>query len=442
MKKIISGLFGAVMLIAASLQTHAQGTLVYDQQSASSPIDPVGNGNADGLYIQEDQPLVQSFIPTLSAIGFVQLEFEDPLLLNNGTNGATVYVKLWAGSPNIESPSDTLLGSTAPVYMPNGFETSYNSTGVTNFYFSTPVTLTAGQTYYLQPVVLSGDNPWPIVTIGDTYPNGQVFEDGEGFNTDFWFRQGVVSVPEPSALALIGLSSLLVFGFKRRSKLVVPLLLIASILPVYSTPDSVVQATADEAGLAPATAASLPDTGTFWVMTNTPDGLIALPYPELPSDLSVLPIYSVVGSEFIVDDTGGQLAPSTGRMSSAQATSTAQTQAATMASLIEQILYPTNSGDGGLQFNYNFSFDTNCLWLEASNEVTSLGLRLHNTIGGDNYQLLATTNLLNTNWDLGQILNASDTQMDFSAVPMTNTMTFYRAHHANPVMAIVSGVNS
>jgi len=114
-----------------------------------------------------------------------------------------------------------------------------------------------------------------------------------------------------------------------------------------------------------------------------------------------------------------------------------------MAGLIERILYPANSGDGGLQFNYNFSFDTNGLWLEASNGVTNLGLRLHNTIGGDDYQLLSTTNLLNSHWDLGEILlGASDGQADFSSVPMTNTMTFYRAHHANPAMAISDGQDS
>jgi len=40
-----------------------------------------------------------------------------------------------------------------------------------------------------------------------------------------------------------------------------------------------------------------------------------------------------------------------------------------MAALIEQILNPTSSGDGGLQFNYNFSFDTNGLWLETPNQI-------------------------------------------------------------------------
>jgi|SRR5665213_190668 len=332
--------------------------------------------------------------------------------------------------------------------MPNGFvNDGLGFAGITNFSFSTPVTLTAGQTYYLQPVVLSGDDPWDIALLTyDAYPNGQLFEKGIGFSADLWFREGVV--PEPSTLALAGLSCLLVFIIKRRSKppiqFLAGILFTASVLPVYSAPDSVVQATADAAGLTPVSATALPRFGTFWVLTVGSNGrLTTLPYPILPTDLSGLPAYSVVDNIFIVDDTGGQLLPSsTERMSSAQATSTAQTQAATMASLIKQILYPTNSGGGGLQFNYNFSFDTNGLWLEASNGVTNLGLRLHNTIGGDNYQLLATTNLLNTNWDLGQILNASDTQMDFSAVPMTNTMTFYRAHHANPVMAIVSGVNS
>jgi hypothetical protein len=205
---------------------------------------------------------VQSFTPSLSAIGFAQLEFED--VLNNGNNGATVYVDLWTGSPLVNSPLATLLGSTAPVYMPNGFQTSVNSTGVTNFYFSTPVTLTVGQTYYLQPVVLSGDDPWDIITIGNTYPNGQVFVRGAGFNTDFWFREGVV--PEPSTLDLIGLSSLLVFIFKRRFKPLVLLLFAIPALSAHAAPDSVVQVTADAAGLTRVSSAILPSEGTFWVM--------------------------------------------------------------------------------------------------------------------------------------------------------------------------------
>ena len=305
----------AAMLVAASLQTHAQGTLIYDQQSATGPVSVVGNGNADGLDIQPE-PLTQSFIPTLSAIGFVQFELGD--FPGNGNNGATVYVNLWAGSPNIHSA--TLLGSTTPVYMPNGFENSgLGIAGITNFYFSTPITLTAGQTYYLQPVVQSGDNPWDIITIGDTYPNGRLYDGGTGGyfqpSTDFWFREGIV--PEPTNLALFGLSGILAYAFKRRSKLFILLgvgvLFLGSaraqLLSVQSTSDSVVQATADAAGLTPVSAA-LPRAGTFWVVTPGRNGsLTALPYPGLPPNLSVLPIYSVTANTFLVDDMGGQIMP-------------------------------------------------------------------------------------------------------------------------------------
>jgi hypothetical protein len=432
MKTTLRNLLAAIF-IAFSFQTYAQG-LVYDQQSTIPPS-PLG----DYFDIQEDSPLTQSFIPTLSAIGFVQFEFWDfSGTPNNGNNGATVYVNLWTGSPDPRFGA-TLLGSTAPVYMPNGFGSIF--AGVTNFYFSTSIILTPGQTYYLQPVVVSGDDPWDIWAPGDTYPNGQLFEKGAGFSTDdLWFREGVVSsVPEPSALVLIGLDIFLIFAFKRRLKLFVALLLFAiPVLSIHAAPDSVVQATADETGLAPVSSASLPDGGTFWVMTIDPDGdLKESPDPFLPPDLSTLPIYLVTGDIFIVDDTGGQLAPaSVGRMSTTQAASAVQAQAEDVANLIEQIQASTNSGDQSFQPNYTpLSFDTNGLWLEASNEIASFGLRLHNTIVGDNYQLLSTSNL-ESGWNLGEILTAPDVYTDFSPVPITNTMTFFKAHHANPVMEI------
>ena len=457
MKKIIRILFGAALLVAASTQIHAQGTLIYDQQSATNGVSLYDN-YVDGLYIQPE-PLTQSFIPALSAIGFVQLEFED--VPGNGNNGATVYVNLWTGSPNIHSA--TLLGSTTPVYMPDGFQNpGLGGGGVTNFYFSTSITLTVGQTYYIQPAVLSGDNPWAVVTIGDIYPNGKLYGSGAGFqpSTDLWFREGVV--PEPTILALVGLSSLLVFGFRRRSKLFVLLgagaLLFGSaraqLMSVQSTPDSIVRIAADEAGLPAVSASALPRAGTFWVMMAGPNGnLTALPYPGLPTSLSASPIYSVTANTFLVDDTGGQVfsRSSGARMSSAMMASTLQAQANTVSSLIEQIqfngIYPSGggtNGSGGFQSNYTPpNYGTN-LWLETLNEdQTNLWLRLHGTIDDDLYQLLSTTNLLSTNWDLGEVLwDAEDDYTDFSPVPRTNAMTFYRAHHANPVMQIWNAQDS
>jgi hypothetical protein len=252
MKSITLNLLTALCLGAASLQAHAQGQVI-DQESATAPISPFQSG-VDGLNIQEDGPLTQSFVPTLSMINFVSMEFED--IPGNGTAGAAVKVNIWGGSPNTSDA--TLLGTTASVYMPNGFNNSgLLSAGVATFDFTTPISLTAGDAYYLEPVVLSGDNPWDVITIGDTYANGELYGGAGGFtapfqpSTDLWFQEGNDTVPEPAIGALFGLG-LLILAFKRHSNL--PVLMFASALlsvPVLTThaADSVVQVTADSAGL-------------------------------------------------------------------------------------------------------------------------------------------------------------------------------------------------
>ena len=203
-----------------SFQSHAQGTLI-DQESDATPINPLGNGDVDGLYLSDEQQgeyFTQSFIPSQSAIDFVSLEFE------NGTGTATIKVNLYEGSPNIFSA--TLLATTTAVTMPTGFENNgLFDAGVATFDFATPVTLTTGDTYYIEALCSSGGAQWAIVTLSyDAYPNGQLFADGSAFNhvTDFWFQEGIIAVPEPTTSALIVLGGILMFFlFKHRSKLAV-----------------------------------------------------------------------------------------------------------------------------------------------------------------------------------------------------------------------------
>src|ERR1035437_10305454 len=127
-------------LMVWALAACGQGTMIYDQQSATN------RSISGGAPIQGQEPAGQSFTPALSSVGFVQLELSD---FNPGNGvGATVYVNLRAGSL-----TGTIMGSTDPVFMPDGF-----SYGVTNFFFAAPAAVNPGTVYYLEPILQSGDH--------------------------------------------------------------------------------------------------------------------------------------------------------------------------------------------------------------------------------------------------------------------------------------------
>jgi len=132
------------VIVLTVCSAYCQGTIFfYDQQSATNQ----GRLSSDGgAPFQAGQPMGQSFTPSLSSVDFVQMKFND-FYRSNGV-GTTVYVNLRA-----DSISGTVLGSTAPVFMPVNF-----SYGITNFFFSTSVTVIPGITYYFQPFVQSGDS--------------------------------------------------------------------------------------------------------------------------------------------------------------------------------------------------------------------------------------------------------------------------------------------
>jgi hypothetical protein len=290
MKTIIRNLLAAMLLMAFSFQSHAQGTLI-DQESDASPINPLGNNYVDGLDLS-DEPVeifTQSFVPSQSAIDFVSLEFE------NGTGAASVYVNIYSSSPTAQPRN--LIGSTETVNLPSGFENNgLFDAGVATFDFATPITLTAGDTYYFEAVCSSGGAQWAVVDIiNDTYPNGVLYAEGNVLQppSDFWFQEGINAVPEPTTLTLIGIG-ILAFTFRHRLKPKLPVLVFASILftvPVLSvnaSDVSIVAATAENAGLCPVSV--LPETGgTYWITSINPNGgLTALPYPMLPTDMSGL----------------------------------------------------------------------------------------------------------------------------------------------------------
>jgi hypothetical protein len=452
MKTIIRIFLATIFVLAASLHVHAQG--IIDQESATGPVQILGNGNADGLNIQEDDPLLQSFTPTLSAIGYVSLEFAD--IPNNGNNGATVDVNLYADSPDIGVA--TLLGTTAEVYIPNGFNNSnLGIAGIATFDFSTPIALTAGDTYYIEPVVVSGDNPWDIIGIDNSSYNGQLFEDGYALNGgQFWFQEGIEAVPEPTTLALIGFGGLLVFILKRRSNL--PVFMFAGalftfpVLSVNASQDSVVQVTASAAGLASVPDSELPHTGTFYIATLNSNSIITLPpYPMLPTNMMDLPAFYVTNDIYILDDTKGQLSSSSERMSSDAATAAVQEQSQSIANLIEMAETPPvpNGGPEGNTNNPTYYpndlppiSDTTNMWLLATNDAPDIGFQLENAVSSENYQLLYTSNLLSPTWNLGEIIGTSSRIPNFDPVPYTNATMFFRVHQAYPILVLSSPANA
>ena len=179
-----------------------QGTFVYDQQSANETVR--GEFASD---IGANQPLGQSFTPSLNAVGFVRLSLSRASF---GTVGATLYVNL-----RENSITGNVLAASSPVSVPGGF------IGYTDFFFAAQAPVTPGAAYYFQPVIQAGD-PFAVeLHNGFNYAGGMAFLQGQspGPAFDLWFREGIYNVPEPSSAALVLLGGAWL-AWERRRKLV------------------------------------------------------------------------------------------------------------------------------------------------------------------------------------------------------------------------------
>ena len=197
--------------MSAALVASGQGTVNYDQEISASPQ---GFGFHNPSTIQSQQPIGQSFTPVFASVSFIQLNLGDD---NPGNSqGATVVVNLRGNSI-----SGTVLATSSPVFMPDGFgDNGFGAgfPGITNFFFASPVPVTPGTTYYFDIVVQSGD-AWEADAYHYGYSGGTAFFNGTtDSGNDLWFREGII-VPEPSSLTLLIGSGVLFYVGRKKIKM-------------------------------------------------------------------------------------------------------------------------------------------------------------------------------------------------------------------------------
>jgi hypothetical protein len=187
-----------VVILAKPLAL-AQGTFVYDQQSADENTYKEGTA-----LIQQNQPFGQSFTPSLSAVGFIQLT------IFNGFSGnysqANIVVNLRS-----DSVSGQVLGTSQIVSIPGGALFF----APVNFIFDSPISVTPGVAYYFQPEVLNNNN-LVLNAAAYNYSGGMAFVGGLPYpSDDLWFREGII-VPEPTALGFLFIGSAIGVCFGQR----------------------------------------------------------------------------------------------------------------------------------------------------------------------------------------------------------------------------------
>jgi hypothetical protein len=187
------------LISAAGVTTLSAQGYMYDQQSATE-----SSSGGLSIAIQSNQPLGQSFTPSLNGVGFIRLSMGDTAI--NGT-GARVHVNLIANSI-----TGTVLASSAPVTMSDGY------VGYTDFVFPSTVPVVPGVKYYFQPIVETGDL-WTTTIYNWLYSGGTAIVKGTPDQFDnLWFREGVI-VPEPSTIALLVFGTgVLLYPRRRRNQ--------------------------------------------------------------------------------------------------------------------------------------------------------------------------------------------------------------------------------
>ena len=222
-----------------------------------------------------------------------------------------------------------------------------------------------------------------------------------------------------------------------------------NLAPVETAPsdgwDSIVCLTADYNSLPLLPADQTPSVGTFWTIVSGPNAT-ALPYPCPPPGVN-LPTYEISSGIFLVDDTASTN-PITQADLEAQAIATvnviSQVQTATASQQMRAMSqamgmgapFPGFGGGGGdspALTNAPYvapNYGTN-LWLQITSLSNNwVNLLVSNTEAGVEYEIVGTTNLLQSQWVSVGVLYGSEltnwTPTSIAAFNLTNNDLFLR----------------
>jgi len=202
-----------------------QGAVLIDQQvglSSSSTI---------GFYLRENGTVGQSFTPALSNIQFITTNSLGNSL-SFGPIEATLRLGLYLGEDRSLGPlvtsADIILRSRLVVIPSEPFNIGYNIVDPLTWVFDMPVSVDPGIKYSFHVDHISGDDLDWLVSLepysgGHAIGNVPRFDPVDGFiygpidcSYNLSFSTGIL-IPEPSAVVMILLSSVVFFTRKRAS---------------------------------------------------------------------------------------------------------------------------------------------------------------------------------------------------------------------------------
>jgi PEP-CTERM motif len=153
-------------------------------------------------------PIGESFTPTLDGIQWAAIGMQD--FSSNGTGVFDVDLYQGVGT------SGTLLATSAPTNLPPGFGIP-GFGAYAYFYFASEVALTPGTPYTLILNQVSGDDFVVLAASVSQVGNQAILNGQPQANLNLTFGEGILSVPEPSTLTLLGIAAVCVVGIARRT---------------------------------------------------------------------------------------------------------------------------------------------------------------------------------------------------------------------------------